>query len=62
MFREWEDGNPYSIAFSSASFVAVILLTGGQLGLGTDTTSYMYNTKHQYYVVQQAIKLTRIKS
>lgn len=40
VFRVWEDGNPYSIALSSSSFVAVILLTGGQLGRGADTASY----------------------
>ena len=42
VFRVWEDGNPYSKALSSSSFVAVILLTGGQRGLGADTTSYKH--------------------
>lgn len=45
VFRVWEDGNPYSNALSSSSFVAVILLTGGQLGLGADTTSYAHKTQ-----------------
>lgn len=40
VLRVWEDGNPYSNALSSSSFVAVILLTGGDFGLGADTTSY----------------------
>ena len=62
MLGVWEDGNPYSVAFSSSSFVVVILLTCGQLGLEADTTSCMYNKKYQYYVVQQAIKLTKITS
>jgi hypothetical protein len=40
VLRVWEEGNPYSKAFSCSSFVAVILLTGGQEGRGADTTSY----------------------
>lgn len=35
----WEEGSPYSNAFSSSSFVAVTLLTGGEEGLGAETTS-----------------------
>jgi len=35
----WEEGNPYSNALSSSSFVAVTLLTGGEAGLGAETTS-----------------------
>lgn len=41
VLRVWEEGIPYSIALSSSSFVVVILLTGGELGLGADTTSYI---------------------
>lgn len=44
VFRVCEEGNPYSIALSSSSFVAVILLTGGELGLGAETTSYEVRT------------------
>lgn len=40
VLRVWEDGNPYSNAFSFSSLVAVSILTGGDLGLGADTTSY----------------------
>lgn len=40
VLRVCEEGNPYSIAFSSSSLVAVTLLTGGALGLGAETTSY----------------------
>ena len=39
VLRVGEEGNPYSNALSSSSFVAVILLTGGELGLGADTIS-----------------------
>lgn len=39
VLRVCEEGNPYSIALSSSSLVAVTLLTGGELGLGADTTS-----------------------
>ena len=45
VFSVWEEGNPYSMAFSSSPLVAVILLTGGQLGLGADTTSYKVHKK-----------------
>lgn len=48
VLRVWEEGNPYSKAFSFSSFVAVTLLTGGQLGLGADTVSYIkHNTKQK---------------
>lgn len=40
VLRVWDEGNPYSKALSSSSFVAVILRTGGEAGLGADTTSY----------------------
>lgn len=40
VLRVCEEGNPYSIALSSSSLVAVNLLTGGELGLGAETTSY----------------------
>lgn len=42
----WEEGRPYSRAFSSSSFVEVTLLTGGEAGLGAETTSYSL-TKQQ---------------
>ena len=44
VLRVWEEGNPYSNALSSSSFVAVILLTGGELGLGADTISCQTQT------------------
>ena len=44
VLRAGEEGNPYSNALSSSSFVAVILLTGGELGLGADTISCQTQT------------------
>lgn len=49
VFRVWEEVNPYSSAFSFSSLVAVIILTGGDLGLGADTTSYITDVKFCYY-------------
>jgi len=52
----WEEGNPYSKAFSSSSFVAVTLLTGGDAGLGAETTSFSVTKQQTRWVHKHQIQ------
>ena len=56
VLRVCEEGNPYSIAFSFSSSVAVTHLTGGELGLGAATTS-CYSYPSQRYTAKSESRL-----